>query len=163
MAKVLNREVFVTKGTPGEDDYEEATLHPGDKVPGWAEEYMEDEWYTDREDGTGAAGLDLVAVDHTWSETCRAADRAGVEYKKSWSKEQIAAAIMHHLFADEMGAFDEDSDYEYDPSQDAKLFDETNADGNVMAPDNDKGSSPSPKSAKAPAKRNEDPAGGTQS
>lgn len=146
MAKTLVREVHVVHGSPDDDDYQEADLHVGDKVPAWAEQYMEDEWFEDRGDGAVAGGMDLVTTDHTWLATCKAADKIGVDYKKSWSQAQIAAAINHFLFAEEMRGQGVE-DYEYDPTEDAKLFDATNAEGNVMAPDLDaKKSKPADKS-----------------
>lgn len=134
MTKVLVRHVQVSHGKPDDDDYKEVELKPGDPVPSWAEDYMEDEWFEDREDGYVAAGTDLVSTDHTWMATCKAADKIGVEYKKSWSQAQIASAINHFLFAEDVK--DRGGEVEYDPAADAALFDDTNAEGNVMAPDN---------------------------
>lgn len=150
MAKVLQREVTITddrdqdhvealtRGDPGVEPLPRLTLHPGDAVPSWAVEYMDESWY---EEGVNAAGTNLYD-DNVYQVVKAVADEKGVEYGEGWDAAQIASAVRYDeqqsAVVESLGdAFDDETESAYSDGKQAMaaLFDDTNKSGNVNAPD----------------------------
>lgn len=158
MTKTLRREVTLLdtrdaenlaklrRGDPTATPLESVTLHPGDEVPSWVDEAdLKDDWFNDPIDAAGSNLRD----DNIYQVVKQVADEEGVEYGADWSSEQIAAAVrlkrQEQLVADELGeevvdpmsgdTTDVREAYEDGRSAMAALFDDSNASGNVNAPD----------------------------
>jgi len=149
MAKVLRREVTLVddrdedhveklrRGEPGVQPLPQVVLQPGDEVPSWAEEYIEDSWC---EDPMDAAGSNLYD-DAVYQVVKGVADEREVEYGDDWDASQIAAAVKAAEFREQVATdldLDEDEEAEaFDEGKQAMadLFNDSNKAGNVNAPD----------------------------
>jgi hypothetical protein len=89
--KVLLRHVTVGRDT-GEKDVlgapvvERVELRPGEDVPDWAKEQLDESYFGDPADGT-------PVEDGVLREFRRQASNEGVPWDETWSKEQVAAGI----------------------------------------------------------------------
>jgi hypothetical protein len=147
--KVLRREVMIAdtrdgdnlaklkRGDPSALPLESMTLHPGDEVPSWAKDQIDESWYDERYESAGTNLYD----DNVYQVVKRVAEEKGVEVGDDWSADQIAAAIRHHeahqSLREEYGEDDEEVQEAVKSDQDtlAALFGDSNKAGNVNAPD----------------------------